>query len=235
MPGKLYLIPSFIGDANPELYLPTGLTELLSRIPVIFTENAKTTRRFMKSCGISPPYDAFEFYIVDKKTDETELLEAFQTLYRGNDAALVSEAGAPAIADPGSELIKLAHDSGIRVIPLPGPSSFVQALSASGLNGQQFVFHGYLPIQEQPRTKMIKRIDQEAYKSGYTQIFMETPYRNPQLFKSLLKALNPKTRLCMALSINSVKEDIRTMLVRDWKTIDFQPEKLPAVWLINRS
>ena len=234
MPGKIYLIPVFLYDADFSLYLPEGIKNILQNTSILLTENAKSTRAFLKNIGIKPPYDQYSFVQLNKNTSRDDLWSVMEEIFMGKDAAMISEAGMPAVADPGAVLTKLAHEQGISIVPIPGPSSIIQALAASGLNGQQFTFHGYLPVQEKEKTRNIKILEKEATRSGYTQIFMETPYRNKQLLKSLLKCLRNDTILCMAAALNSKNENIISVPVSDWKQGIEAPHKLPAVWLIGK-
>jgi 16S rRNA (cytidine1402-2'-O)-methyltransferase len=181
---------------------------------------------------ISQSIDTISFYELNKYTKSEELTEYIAPLLEGEDVGLLSEAGMPAIADPGAVVIKMAHAYHIQVVPLTGPSSIMLALAASGLNGQHFIFHGYLPVKSQQRIHKIRQIESESRKTGATQIFMETPYRNVQMFEDILKTCHAGTLLCIAVDITSTREQIKTMPISEWKTYKPELHKRPAVFLL---
>ncbi len=235
VPGNLYLLPNLIADTAPENVLPAYNLSLIKALEYFIVENPKNARRFLKTCGVPSPFDHLEFHKVDKKTDAEEQLKALMPLFKGNDMGLISEAGTPAIADPGSHLIQEAHKNGISVKPLSGPSSIFMALMASGLNGQSFTFHGYLPIKKNQREQQLKTIEKQALQTGYAQIFMETPYRNQAMVESILKSCHPQTMLCVACDISSPQEEILTLDVGTWKQLNKNFNKRKAIFLIGNA
>lgn len=231
--GILYLFPSSLGTAPTENVLPVNNLQLLDKVDVFAVERPKTARAALKQMGFERSFDDLEMRILDKRSSEDEVLEFLMDLINGRNVGVLSEAGAPGVADPGSKLVQLAHENRITVKPLVGPSSFTLALMASGLNGQGFTFHGYLPIHQKEREKKIKEIERLARQNQHTQVFMETPYRNLQLFQSLLKACLPSTRLCIACDLTTQQEWIYTASIKDWKKVKPKIQKRPAVFLLQ--
>lgn len=234
--GTLFLIPVPLGEgADPKAVLPLSVIEIARGLRFYIAENAKTCRAFLKAVEIPVPLTevAVESY---GKHDRKELSPSqfLKPLLEGNNVGLVSEAGCPAVADPGSEIVRVAHEKGIKVVPLVGPSSLLLALMASGFNGQQFRFHGYLPIDPKERDEWIRDMEHDANKFHITQIFIETPFRNIQLFEALMKSLHSETSLCIAGDLTMAGEKVMTKLVREWKKSG-TPEihKVPAVFLIG--
>lgn len=235
--GILYLIPVPMGEeGSPKDVLPAQVMELARGLRFFIAENPKSCRAFLKSIEIGVPLQeiAVESY---GKHDRKEMSPSqfLKPLMEGNNVGLVSEAGCPAVADPGSEIVRVAHEKGIKVVPLVGPSSIILSLMASGFNGQQFRFHGYLPIDNEERREWISDMEHDANKHHITQIFIETPFRNLNLFEALLKFLHPDTSLCIASDLTMPGEKAITKTVRDWKK-EPVPElhKVPAVFLIGR-
>lgn len=235
--GTLYLVPVTLGEnADTRNVLPEYVIELAKSLRYYIAENPKTFRAFLKS--IEVPVSLQEISVESYgKHDRKEFSPSqfLQPLLEGNDVGLVSEAGCPAVADPGSEIVRAAHDKGIRVVPLVGPSSLLLALMASGFNGQQFRFHGYLPIDNRDREEWIREMEFDANKHHITQIFIETPFRNIQLFEALMKSLHGETMLCIASDLTMPGEKVVTKSIRDWKKSS-SPEihKVPAVFVIGR-
>ncbi len=234
MNGMLYLIPVTLGEAPIEQVIPAYVQQLINRIDHYAVENLRSARRFLKKAGIVKPIDDLHFYLLNKATKEVELSEILHVMKSGKSVGIMSEAGVPAVADPGSGLVDIAHRNNIRVIPLAGPSSILMALMASGMNGQEFHFHGYLPIMKPQRMKVLKQIEKQAGETGSTQIFMETPYRNMGLLEDILNVCEAETRLCIATQISLQGESIRTRSVRDWKKNPPDLRKRPSVFLISR-
>ena len=235
--GNLYLIPVTLGeDADPKQVLPEYVMDVARNLRFYIAENPKTCRAFLKSIGMPVP---LQEVVVESygKHDRKELSPSqfLKPLLEGNDVGLVSEAGCPAVADPGSEVVRIAQEKGIKVVPLTGPSSLLLSLMASGFNGQQFRFHGYLPIDAREREQWIRDMEFDANKHHITQIFIETPFRNLQMFEALMKILRHDTSLCIASGITMPSEKIETKTVRDWKS-GKAPDihKVPAVFLIGR-
>jgi 16S rRNA (cytidine1402-2'-O)-methyltransferase len=231
--GKLYMIPTPLGENDPMEVLPHSVKTIVSGLKVFVVENEKSARAFLKKMEISTPQNELRIYVLGKHTDKRDIPSFLNACDEGENIGVISEAGFPAIADPGSDLVRIAHHRGIRVVPLVGPTSFALALMASGLNGQQFAFHGYLPIDGRERIKAIKNLEKESARSGATQLFMETPFRNRKLVEDLLSSLAPDTDLCIACNINQTDERIVTKKVREWKKSEAANfDKKPALFLI---
>lgn len=232
--GTLYLIPNALSSEEEiDQVLPSINKHIVQNLTYFYVENAKTARHFLKKCGVPTPFDNLVFFTVSKKNPVKDPDALLEPLYFGHSAGLVSESGSPAIADPGSKIIYAAHQSGIPVKPLVGPSSIQIALMASGLNGQAFTFHGYLPVSKDQRKKRINKLEKESRESGYTQIFMETPYRNQALFKDLLANCRPETLVCVACDLTAATEEILTLPVSVWRQMAPNFHKRPAIFLMN--
>lgn len=235
--GKLFLIPVTLGEnSDPKIVLPQYVIETARNLRYYIAENPKTCRAFLKSIEIPVSLQEIAVESYDKH-DRKELspTEFLKPLLEGHDVGLVSEAGCPAVADPGSEIVRIAHEKGIKVVPLVGPSSLLLALMASGFNGQQFRFHGYLPIDPRNRDEWIRDMEHDANHHYITQIFIETPFRNVQLFEALMKSLRGETMLCIASDLTMPGEKVITKSVRDWKKSGAPDiHKVPAVFLIGR-
>lgn len=231
--GTLYLIPCTLGDTPAEQVLPQHTINIARHLSYFVVEQAKTARQFLSALKPAQPIQSLHMANLNEHTAQNELVELLAPLLAGNDVGIISEAGCPGIADPGAELVNLAHRKGIRVIPLVGPSSILLALMASGLNGQCFAFHGYLPIEEGERKKMIATLEAESSKRNQTQLFIETPYRNEKLFNALLASCHPQTRLCIAADITLPTEQIVTRSIAQWKTqVAPQLSKRPSMFLL---
>lgn len=231
--GKIYIIPTPISDANLKTVLPDRLLNLLNSLNIFFVENIRTSRRFLSKAGIHNIQN-IHFEILDKDTDPRGIEELLHIVKQGKNVGIMSEAGCPGIADPGSRIILQAHKHHIEVIPLTGPSSIFLALMASGFNGQNFHFSGYLPIDKREREKRIVFIEKQVYANDQTQIFMETPYRNNQLLGTLLKILQPGTLLCIASDITSSDEFIVSQQVRLWRKKVPDLHKKPTIFLLYK-
>jgi len=232
--GRLFLVPSLLGDSRVEDVLPPALGKQLAGIHHYVVEELRTARRFLKKVDHTIDIDALNFGLLNEHTAEGDIPALLAPLLEGHDLGLISEAGTPCIADPGASLVALAHENGIRVIPLSGPSSIILALMASGFNGQNFCFHGYLPVDARARNTAISKLEQDAYRLDQTQIFIETPYRNMKLLESILSTCRPETRLCIAASLTTTSEMIRTMSIAGWKKEPPAIHKEPAVFLLYR-
>ena len=234
--GTLHLIPVGLGDAPVAAWLPPAVQELAGRLTTYIAENAKTARAFLKLMGTVVPLQDITIYTLSPKTDAQEIRKWLAQAARGAEIGLVSEAGCPAVADPGAKVAALAHEMGIRVAPWVGPSSILLALMASGLEGQRFTFHGYAPVDAAERNKTLKQWETESRKQGQTQLLIETPYRNDAMFKALLQSLNGRTRLCVARSLTTSEEWIRTYNIDQWQSLP-PPElnKKPAIFLFLAS
>ena len=226
------MIPVTLGDSAPELSIPGKTLEITISLRLFAVEDVRTARRWLRGLDRSFPVDDTLFVPVGKHSDPSELADLFERVAAGENAGVMSEAGMPGLADPGNIVSAEAHRRGFRVVPLSGPSSVMLALVASGLNGQSFAFHGYLPVDSQGRRNAIRDIEKLSA-GGQTQIFMETPYRNPKMVEDILSVCQPSTRLCIAADITLASEYIRTMAVSDWRRQVPDLDKRPAVFLIQ--
>jgi 16S rRNA (cytidine1402-2'-O)-methyltransferase len=231
--GKLYLIPSMLGESPAENVFPPFNAWIINGIRHFIVEELRTARRFLKKACPEIDIDQLTFYIYNEHSSTADLHTFIEPLLNGHDTGIISEAGTPCVADPGSAIVSMAHASGIRVVPLVGPSSILLALMASGFNGQQFTFHGYLPIDKRDRAKRIREIEQVMRLNHQTQIFIETPYRNLQLLQAILESCHDSTLLCLAVSLTEPGESIVTRSVKEWKKITPEINKKPAVFLLN--
>lgn len=232
--GRLFLIPSMLGDTLPGEVLPEEIRNRASQLKYFIVEELRTARRFLKKLDKSTDIDALQFFVLNEHTDPAEIPGMLKPLADGLDMGLLSEAGMPCIADPGSGLVSAAHAHGIRVIPLSGPSSISLALAASGFNGQNFAFHGYLPIEEKKRIQAIRNLEHMVYRNDQTQIFIETPYRNMKMFESLLQACRPESMLCIAANITTSAEMIRSRSIAQWNKEAPDIHKKPVVFLLYK-
>lgn len=231
--GILYLIPCTLGDTPAEQVLPQHVINIARKLKHFVVEQPKTARQFLSALKPEQPIQSLHFATLNEHTDAKNLAELLAPLMAGEDVGIISEAGCPGIADPGADLVNLAHRSSIRVIPLVGPSSILLALMASGLNGQCFAFHGYLPIEEVERRKAIASLEAESAKRKQTQLFIETPYRNERMFNALLAHCRPQTLLCIATDITLPGEQIQTRSIAQWKSQPVpQLNKRPSLFLL---
>lgn len=231
--GTLYLIPCTLGDTPAEQVLPRHVIDVARRLRHFVVEHPKTARQFLSALKPEQPIQTLNFSSLNEHTDPGELAGLLAPLLAGHDVGLISEAGCPGVADPGADLVNLAHRKGIRVVPLVGPSSILLALMASGLNGQCFAFHGYLPIEDAERKAAIIALEAESIRRKQTQLFIETPYRNDKMFGALLAHCRPQTQLCIATDITLPGEQIRTRSVEQWK-LQHPPllNKRPSLFLL---
>jgi 16S rRNA (cytidine1402-2'-O)-methyltransferase len=233
MSGTLYLIPCTLGDTPAGQVLPQHVIDIARKLKHFVVEQPKTARQFLSALKHEQPIQSLHFATLNEHTAAKELADLLAPLLAGEDVGIISEAGCPGIADPGADLVNLAHRSGIRVVPLVGPSSILLALMASGLNGQCFAFHGYLPIAEADRNKTIASLEAESARRNQTQMFIETPYRNEKMFGALLSHCRPQTLLCVASDITLPTEQIRTCTVAQWKSLPMpQLNKRPSLFLL---
>lgn len=235
MKGRLFLIPSTIGDSPVESVLPSTALQLLNTINHYIVENVRTARRFLIKAGIKTPIDDLTFYLLNKHTTGSEISGFLAPAKNNQDVAILSEAGAPAVADPGSIIVKMAHEEGIKVVPITGPSSILLALMASGMNGQSFRFQGYLPINSNERIKVLRKLELESKNENCTQIFIEAPYRNQKLLEDITRACGKSTLLCIAVNITRDDEFIKTMPLSSWQKNLPAINKKPAIFLIHAS
>lgn len=231
--GTLYLIPVPLGAVTPESSLPASVVERVRPLTHFVVENAKSARAFLKAVGTEKALQALQLEELNEHTRPEALDRLLAPLRAGLDVGLLSEAGCPAVADPGANLVALAQQENIRVVPLIGPSSLLLALMASGLNGQCFAFHGYLPAKELERAKTLRELESESRKRRQTQIFIETPYRNRQLYDSILQICQPGTRLTVATDLSLHGESILTRTIQQWKKqTPPEFERRPTVFLL---
>ena len=216
MPGTLYLIPNLLGEAPMEASLPAQVPALVRTLNHFLVEDAKSARKFLKLCGSLPPYDHIVFHTLDKHTSFQERIAILKEL-GDNDAGILSDAGCPAVADPGADIIVMAAEGGWKIKPLVGPSSILLAIMASGFNGQAFSFHGYLPVPPPERTGKIRQLETDSANNGYSQIFIETPYRNDALFQDIINTCKAETLLSIACDLTLDTEEVATYAIQKWK------------------
>ena len=232
--GFLYLIPTTLGNNEPLEVLPYLVKEVIEKLDCFIVENEKTARKFIKRIAPEKSQPSLKIFSLDKYADQLEVSTYLDVCANGISVGLLSEAGVPAIADPGAEIVKLAHQKNIRVIPLVGPSSIILAMMASGFNGQNFAFNGYLPIEASERKEAIKSLEKLSKEKNQSQIFIETPYRNEKLFIDLKSTLNPATKLCVACDITLSSEYIKTLEIKDWKNERPDLNKRPTIFIIHK-
>jgi len=231
--GTLYLIPNLLGGEDIQI-VPPYVLSLINQIRIYIVENERNARRYLIKLGIQTAIDDLTFHVLDKH-DKNAGTEGFlKSALQGQNIGLISEAGSPAVADPGALVVAAAHRQNISVQPLVGPSSILLALMASGMNGQQFTFHGYLPIDRQERIQKIKWLDKLVQKEGYTQIFIETPYRNNKLLEQLVKNCQTHTKLCVAVDLTLPTQQIVSKSIGKWKGKSIDLHKRPALFLLGR-
>ena len=230
--GKLYLIPTPLGEGNPADVLPAPVLEILPTLDRFVVEETRTARRFLSQAGLKGHIAELEFHELNEHTHPSQV-DAFLPLFAdGHNVGLLSEAGLPAVADPGALLVALCHRNGIEVVPLVGPSSLMLALMASGLNGQSFAFAGYIPAKTEERRAALRNLEKRSAQYHQTQILIETPYRNDSLFADMLQCLSGNTRLCVAANLTCPDQYIRTRKVCEWKTSPVTIGKRPCVFVI---
>ncbi|MBQ1633733.1 MAG: SAM-dependent methyltransferase [Bacteroidaceae bacterium] len=235
METALYLIPVTLGETPVSQVLPAYNHDVILGIRHFIVENVRSARRFLRLVDHEFPIDDSTFYEMGKHAQTDQFASYLKPLQQGFPVGVISEAGCPAVADPGAEVVAMAQHKGFRVIPLVGPSSMIMAVMASGLNGQSFAFNGYLPVDEADRAKKLKVLESRAWNESQTQLLIETPYRNRKMFDTILRSLRPQTRLCVAAGITTSDEYIRTHTVQEWKRIQLPDlSKIPAIFLIGR-
>ena len=235
MPAALYLIPVTLGETSIEQVLPPYNHEVIMGIRHFVVENIRSARRFLRQTDKAFPIDDCTFFEMGKHADEKQFSQYLQPLREGKPVGVISEAGCPAVADPGADIVRIAQREGLRVVPLVGPNSMIMAVMSSGLGGQSFAFNGYLPVDASDRAKRLKALESRAWTEGQTQLFIETPYRNEKMFQALVCTLRPQTRLCIAAGITTADEYIRTLPISEWKKTKLPDlSKIPAIFLINK-
>lgn len=234
MQAALYLIPVTLGDTEIDRVLPNHNRTIIAGISHYVVENIRSARRFLRRSNPDIVIDDLTFYTLDEHTRPEEIASFLAPLREGKPMGVISEAGCPAIADPGADLVAIAQRENLPVVPLVGPSSILMSLMASGFNGQSFAFNGYLPVEPVERTRKIKQLEQRAYSEDQTQIFIETPYRNHKMIEELVKTCRPTTRLCVACDISCENEEIHTRTMAQWKKAKYDIQKRPAIFLIYK-
>jgi len=232
---NLYLIPTSLGDCSFERILPTYNAEVISSLRFFVVEDIRSARRFLKKSNPAINIDELTFFELNKHTRPEEIANFLKPMSVGNDVGVLSEAGCPAIADPGADVAAIAQQKNHKVIPLVGPSSILMALMASGFNGQSFAFVGYLPVQPAERAKILKKLESRVYAEAQTQIFIETPYRNMKMLEDIISICQPNTRLCIAADITLDSEFIKTKPIKEWKKQLPDLNKRPCIFLIYRN
>ena len=232
--GNLYLIPNLLGESEVTQVLPAHVREVVLLCKHFIVENAKNARHFIKQIAPEHPQSELELFVLNKHTPEEDKQSFLSPCLAGLPMGIISDAGCPAIADPGSDVVRLAHRKGIRVVPLVGPSSLLLSLMASGLNGQSFAFNGYLPIDKSERKAALKRLEKRAKEERQSQLFIETPYRNEALFEEMLQLLSPQTSLCVATNVTLSQESIHTYTIAEWKhkCKGLQLDKQPTIFIL---
>ncbi len=233
MAGTLYLIPNTLGNSNPDTFLPSQIKGFIPSLKFLIVENIRNARRYLKSIDKDIDIDSITFFELNKHTKQSDINGFLDPVINGNDTGILSDAGVPGVADPGAEVVKYAHQRGIRVVPWTGPSSILMALMASGLNGQSFRFLGYLPVKSPARVQAIRQLENKAIRERETQIFIETPYRNDQMMNDLLLTCQPGTLLTVAVDLTVETESVRTMTIAEWKKKKPELHKRPAVFLLG--
>ncbi len=232
--GRLFLIPTTLGNENPLDVIPEKVKKVLEGLNDLIVENEKTARRHIKQLLPEKSQQALNLKSLNKFTEAADLPTFLNTCKEGRDMGLMSEAGCPGVADPGAEIVKIAHREGIQVIPLVGPSSILLAMMASGMNGQSFSFHGYLPIDKKERKQEIKFLERLSAEKDQAQIFIETPYRNNKMLEDLVQNLHPDTRICVACDLTLASEFVITKTALDWKKTKTDLHKRPAIFVIQK-
>lgn len=232
--GKLYLIPTTLGESDPNDVLPQTIKRAIDFIDDYIVENEKTARKSIKSCNPDKVQATLNLSALNKRTLVSEHNAMLQPCLEGKNVGLMSEAGCPGVADPGAVIVKLAHEKGIQVIPLVGPSSILLALMASGMNGQSFAFNGYIPIDASEKRATLKALEKLSVDKNQSQLFIETPYRNNKMLEDILQSLNPATHLCIAADITLPTEYIKTKRISDWKKAKIDLHNRPTIFIIHK-
>ncbi len=232
--GILYLIPTTLGEGHNTDVLPESIARTIAFVDHYIVENEKTARKCIKSTNPDKVQASLTLFSLNKHTEVKEHLMMIQPCLEGKNMGLMSEAGCPGVADPGAAIVKIAHEKGIQVVPLVGPSSILLAMMASGMNGQNFAFNGYIPIDKSEKKTALKNLEKLSQDKNQSQIFIETPYRNNKMLEDILQALNPATHLCVAADITLETEYIKTMRVADWKKAVLDLHNKPAIFIIHK-
>lgn len=231
--GTLYLIPAPLGASELDCVLPVAVRQCIASLEHFIVERPKTARQYLKQIGCDLPLQNIKMQVLDEHTQSQAVLSLLAPLFAGYDVGLLSEAGCPAVADPGADLVRMAHRKNIKVVPLVGPSSILLALMASGLNGQHFIFHGYLPIERDARVSKITALEKQSVMLDQTQMFIETPYRNQKLLALITQTCRDETNLCVASCLTLASESVVTKTVKAWKQALPDINKKPAIFLLH--
>lgn len=234
MAGKLYMIPTTLGGENINDVIPQSVQETIKNLRHFVVEDIKSARRYLRRVDREFPIDDSQFFELNKRTELKDITRFLKPAKEGHSIGMISEAGCPGVADPGAELVAVAHELGIRVAPLVGPSSILLALMGSGFSGQEFTFHGYLPKDRKDRVRRLKDFEADTRRTGYTHIFMDTPFRNMNVLEDLLNDLSDTTKLCIASNITLPDESVWTMNVAEWREKAYDLSKKPTMFLIGR-
>jgi len=233
--GKLYLIPTTLGDNAPLEVLPISVKKVIEQVDTFIVENEKNARRFIKSIEPRKQQSSLTLFPLNKFTDPTELPSYLDPCLQGKNVGLLSDAGCPGVADPGADIVKIAHDKNIQVVPLVGPSSILLAMMSSGMNGQSFTFNGYLPIDKDKKKQEIKQLERLSFEKNQSQLFIETPYRNNKMLEDMCQYLESNTQICVACDITLPTEYIKTKSVSEWKKNKVDLHKRPTIFIIHKS
>lgn len=231
--GKVYLVPNLLGSENHNNVIPEEVRLIACSMRHFIVEDLKTARRYLRKLDRQFPIDESEFYILNKKTDRSKMNAYLKPILEGHNMAVISEAGCPGVADPGAEIVALAHLKDIEVAPLVGPSSILLTIMGSGFSGQEFSFHGYLPKDRKDRINQLKKFEADSRRTGYTNIFMDTPFRNMNVLDDLLNELAENTELCIASNLTCQDERIKTMTVKEWREKAYDLSKKPTMFAIG--
>lgn len=234
MEPALYLIPVTLGDTPIDHVLPAYNQEIIAGIRHFIVEDVRSARRFLKKVNREADIDSMTFYPLNKHTSPAAVSDYLKPLQEGNAMGVISEAGCPAVADPGADVVAIAQQKNLKVVPLVGPSSIILSVMASGFNGQSFAFNGYLPIEPGERVKKLKQLEQRVYAEHQTQLFIETPYRNNKMVEDILHNCRPQTKLCIAANITCEGQYIRTRSVKDWQGHLPDLSKIPCIFLLYK-
>ncbi len=231
--GKLFMIPTVLAENTAYLVISPQVQEVIANTKIFLVENPRSARRYISSLKLGITIEELQFEVLDKDTPPEQVSRLMMPLLDGSDIGVISEAGCPGIADPGALAVAYAHQKGIQVVPLSGPSSMFLALMGSGFSGQSFAFHGYLPIDKKERAAALKKLEQESVREKRAQLFMETPFRNNQLLADALAFLSPQTKLCIAKNLTAADELIQTKTIADWKNHPLDLHKVPTVFILQ--
>jgi 16S rRNA (cytidine1402-2'-O)-methyltransferase len=231
--GKLFMIPTVLAENTAHWVISPQVKEVIANTKIFLVENPRSARRYISSLKLGITIEELQFEVLDKDTPPEQVSRLMMPLLNGADIGVISEAGCPGIADPGALAVAYAHQKGIQVVPISGPSSMFLALMGSGFSGQSFAFHGYLPIDKKERAAALKKLEQESVREKRAQLFMETPFRNNQLLADALAFLSPQTKLCIAKNLTAADELIQTKTIADWKNHPLDLHKVPTVFILQ--